>query len=111
MAGFIAANVLRGDVGLVHSDEIDGCDPGSRIVLDVRTNKEHKKGAIPGAIHIPVDDLRNRLAELPRDRELLVYCAAGLRSYIACRILTQKGFRCRHLPGGYPIYRDVQGIT
>ena len=111
MAGFIAANVLRGDVGLVHADEIAHCDPASQQILDVRTGKEHEKGAIPGALHIPLDDLRNRLAELPRDRELLVYCAAGLRSYFACRILTQKGFRCRHLPGGYPIYRDVHGIT
>jgi len=107
MAGFIAANVLRGDVGLVHSDEIARSDPSSQLILDVRTKKEYEKGHIPKALLIPLDELRDRLSELPRDKELLVYCATGLRSYFACRILTQKGYSCRNHTGGYPIYRDV----
>ena len=60
-----------------------------------------QSGTIPGAVNIPLDDLRQRLGELPRDKELLVFCKLGLRGYLACRILTQRGFRCRNLAGGY----------
>jgi len=67
-------------------------------------------GAIPGAINIPIDELRGRLNELPRDKELLVSCQVGLRGYLACRILKQHGFRCRNLTGGYRTYRDFLGI-
>jgi NADPH-dependent 2,4-dienoyl-CoA reductase/sulfur reductase-like enzyme/rhodanese-related sulfurtransferase len=108
-AGFVAANALRGDVGLCRVEEV--IDPREdQQLLDVRTPKEVEAGGIPGAINIPIDELRGRLNELPRDKELLVSCQVGLRAYLACRILSQNGFRCRNLSGGYRTYRDFMGI-
>ncbi|MBT3278495.1 MAG: FAD-dependent oxidoreductase [Phycisphaerales bacterium] len=103
IAGFVAANVLRGDVALCHPADLDA-PTGDQVLLDVRTAGEVAAGLIGDAgatLTIPVDDLRGRLDELPKDKELLVYCAAGLRGYVACRILTQHGYRCANLTGGY----------
>jgi NADPH-dependent 2,4-dienoyl-CoA reductase/sulfur reductase-like enzyme/rhodanese-related sulfurtransferase len=102
-AGFVAANALQGDVKLWHSDELP-LQP-DKVLLDVRTPAEVKVGTIPGAVNISVDDLRERLGELPKNKELFVFCQVGLRGYVACRILTQKGFNCRNLPGGYKTYQ------
>ena len=101
--GFAAANVLRGDVAVCHAADV-AAPAATQMLLDVRTPTEFKMGSIPGAVNIPIDSLRARLAELPRDKELLVFCQAGLRGYIACRILKQKGFACRNLSGGYKTY-------
>ena len=108
-AGFVAANNLRGDVGLCHVGEILHPRTDQQL-LDVRTPAEVEAGSIPGAINIPVDELRGRLYELPKDKELLVSCQVGLRGYLACRILKQNGFQCRNLSGGYKTYRDFMGI-
>ena len=70
----------------------------------MRTDAEVAAGTIPGALHIPIDDLRERLGELPRDKEILAFCQVGLRGYLACRMLSQNGFRCRNLSGGYKTY-------
>lgn len=103
MAGFIAANVLRGDVALWELEELsDGSDA---LLLDVRNPGEVAAGTLPGALNIPVDALRARLNELPRDRELRVFCQVGLRGYVACRLLSQMGFRCRNLSGGFSLIR------
>ncbi len=107
-AGFAAANVLRGDVGIFHIEELDAEDP-AKLIVDVRTPKEFGTGQIPGAVNIPVDDLRERLDELPRDKEILAYCGVGLRGYLACRILSQNGFRCRNLTGGMTTYKAAAG--
>ena len=74
------------------------------MILDVRKGFEVAAGAIPGGKNIPLDELRDRLGELPRDKELLVYCQVGLRGYLACRILSQNGFKCRNLTGGIKTY-------
>ena len=108
-AGFVAANVLRGDVALCHYEDVIAPRP-DQLLLDVRTREEFRAGTIPGSRNIPIDELRDRLAELPQDRELLVFCHTGVRSYLACRILGQKGFRCRNLSGGYRTYSDSAGI-
>ena len=105
-AGFVGANVLRGDVGLCHAADAAQARP-DQAILDVRSATEFNAGAIPGALNIPVDALRARLAEVPRDKELLVYCQVGLRGYLACRILTQHGFACRNLSGGYKTFCDT----
>jgi NADPH-dependent 2,4-dienoyl-CoA reductase/sulfur reductase-like enzyme/rhodanese-related sulfurtransferase len=102
-AGFLACNVLDGDVALCHSAEARAPKP-SQLLLDVRTPAEFAEGAIPGAINIPLDDLRRRLGELDKGKELLVHCQVGLRGYLACRILSQHGLRCRNLSGGYLTY-------
>ncbi len=101
VAGMIAANVLRGDARIAHWENLEGF-PG--LLLDVRTEEEVGRGRVPGAVHIPVDRLRERLKELPRDREIWAYCYVGQRSYLASRLLSQKGFRCRNLSGGYRTY-------
>jgi rhodanese-related sulfurtransferase len=73
----------------------------SFVLLDVRDSDERAEGFIPGSIHIPLDQIRARMNELPRDREIVVYCLSGQRSYFACRILAQHGFRARNLTGSY----------
>jgi NADPH-dependent 2,4-dienoyl-CoA reductase/sulfur reductase-like enzyme/rhodanese-related sulfurtransferase len=102
MAGFVAANVLRGDASLWELEEL--ANPGDSLLLDVRMPVEFAQGTIPGAVNVPVDDLRARLSELPKDKELRVFCAVGLRGYVACRMLSQLGYRCRNLSGGYRVY-------
>ena len=103
IAGFAAANILDGTVKIKHFTELQKDD----FILDVRTPGEFARGSVPNAINIPVDDLRGRLDDLPKDRTIHAYCGVGLRSYIACRILEQNGFDAMNLPGGYITYRAV----
>lgn len=107
-AGFVAANVLSGDVRICHSEQMLAPQP-NQLLLDVRTPAEVQNGTIPGAINIPLDDLRGRLGELPRDKEILAFCQVGLRGYLACRILSQNGFACRNLTGGYKTFCAATG--
>ena len=103
-AGFVASNIIDGDVKICHAEDM--LDPGdNQLLLDVRTPAEVEIGTISGAINIPVDQLRSRLNELPKNKELLVFCQVGLRAYIACRILSQKGYNCRNLTGGYKTFQ------
>jgi len=97
MLGFVAANMLRGDTTMIEPD----ADDTDLFWLDVRMPAEAEAGIVPGATVIPVDELADRVDELPRDREIAVYCAVGLRGYIAERMLAQKGFKVRNLNGGY----------
>jgi peroxiredoxin family protein/TusA-related sulfurtransferase/rhodanese-related sulfurtransferase len=97
MLGFVAANMLRGDTNMIEPDA-----PAADLFwLDVRMPAEAEAGVVPGAVVIPVDELSGRCDELPRDKEIALYCAVGLRGYIAERMLAQKGFRVRNLNGGY----------
>ena len=111
MAGMAAQNVLAGDVELAQWHELTGAAADGRdrpfTLLDVRRADERAKGAIPGSIHIPLDELRTRLAELPREREIVVHCHSGQRSYFACRILAQHGFRVRNLTGSYRTWKTA----
>jgi NADPH-dependent 2,4-dienoyl-CoA reductase/sulfur reductase-like enzyme/rhodanese-related sulfurtransferase len=99
-AGFVAANHLRGFAPLAHWDQIGG----GALVLDVRSPKEWEAGHVPGVVHIPLDELRERLGELPRDREVWPHCGVGVRSHLATRILAQAGFNVRNLSGGWRSY-------
>lgn len=113
MAGFVASNVLRGDVGLWEPEELATLSP-EQALLDVRTAEEFRKDSIPGALCVPVDDLRGRMADLPKEKELLVFCEVGLRGYVAARLLTQYGFRVRNLSGGYRrflMWKDAAGLS
>lgn len=106
IAGFAASNILRGDVEVAAWDEVPPLQQEGALVLDVRTAAEVGQGMIPGAVHIPLDNLRERLGELPRDRKIVVYCGVGLRSYIACRILKAAGFaEVYNLSGGWRTWR------
>ncbi|HUI08201.1 MAG TPA: FAD-dependent oxidoreductase [Verrucomicrobiae bacterium] len=110
LAGMAAQNVLAGDVAVAQWPEITSLDPKSTVLLDVRRPDERAKGFIPGSIHIPLDQLRSRIDELPRDREIVVYCHSGQRSYYAARILTQHGFRARNLTGSYRTWKTAQDL-
>lgn len=103
MAGFAICNILNGVVEQVQWDEALNL-PADTILLDVRTPGEYERGHIEGALHIPVDELRNRLDELPKDKRLYVHCQSGLRSYVACCMLAQDGFSCANVAGGYVFY-------
>lgn len=108
MAGFMVENLKRGLVRQWHWDEEPSlARDGSITLLDVRTSAEYERGHIDGFRNIPVDELRERLGELDRDKPLYVICQSGLRSYIACRILAQEGFDCRNFSGGYRFYAAV----
>jgi NADPH-dependent 2,4-dienoyl-CoA reductase/sulfur reductase-like enzyme/rhodanese-related sulfurtransferase len=101
MAGMVAANVVRGDVALARWS---GLESSGALVVDVREPAEFGRGHIPRAINIPLGQLRGRLGELPRDREIWVNCGVGQRSYYALRLLRQHGFEVRNLSGGYETY-------
>ena len=94
-AGMVPADILRGDMPLVHWDSLDGW-----FLLDVRNPPEIAAEAVPGALNIPLPQLRSRLGELPRDREIAVICRSAVRAYYATRILLQNGFKARNISGG-----------
>ncbi|MBN1868148.1 FAD-dependent oxidoreductase [Candidatus Sumerlaeota bacterium] len=102
-AGFIASNILDGDVEQAHWDDFpDGFPSASGFLLDVRDPNEVEREPADGAHVIPLPELRSRIAEIPRDRDIVAICDSGTRSYYACRILKQSGFRrVRNLSGGY----------
>jgi rhodanese-related sulfurtransferase len=103
MAGFVAAGLLRGDHPQVDVEAALGATPS--IIVDVRTPQEFAAGHIPGAVNVPVDDLRPRLGELPRGREVVAYCQVGQRGYLATRILRQAGIVASNVGGGYTTYK------
>jgi NADPH-dependent 2,4-dienoyl-CoA reductase/sulfur reductase-like enzyme/rhodanese-related sulfurtransferase len=105
MAGFVAENIIKGRVKVLHWQEIERLDAGNDFLLDVRTNEEYKFAHIPGAVNIPVDEIRLRLDEIPAGKRVIVYCAIGLRGYIAYRILSQNGYEnVFNLSGGFKTY-------
>jgi CoA-disulfide reductase len=105
IAGYTASNILKGDCRIFHWNEVNSIDLSSGILLDIRQSEEFQLGTIHGAVNIPLDDLRDRLQELPKDKTIYVFCQVGLRGYIACRILMQKGYKdVRNLSGGYKTY-------
>ncbi|MFO1005823.1 MAG: FAD-dependent oxidoreductase [Planctomycetaceae bacterium] len=111
MAGFVAGGLLRGDHPQINlEDALVAAGKGEVFLLDVRSPTEYAGGRIPGATNISVDELRSRLGELPKDREILVYCQVGMRGYIATRILLQNGFQVRNIGGGYRTYLLWQGV-
>ena len=110
LAGMAAQNVLAGDVALAQWHEIAALDPAHTVLLDVRRAEERAKGFIPGSIHIPLDELRARLDELPSDREVIAHCQTGQRSYYACRLLRQHGYRARNLTGSWRTWKIATAI-
>jgi NADPH-dependent 2,4-dienoyl-CoA reductase/sulfur reductase-like enzyme/rhodanese-related sulfurtransferase len=107
VAGMIAANVMRGDAPVAHWKDAIG---SQALILDVREPGEFKMGHVEGAVNIPLNSLRPRMHELPRDREILVYCAVGQRSYYASRALRLNGFNARNISGGFRSYSAQRRI-
>jgi rhodanese-related sulfurtransferase len=106
-AGYVAGNIIDGTNPVFEYNDIENIDPQKVFLLDVRTKEENERACIPGSHHIPVDDLRERIGELPGDKEIWVYCRAGLRGYVAARILAQHGFNVKNLNGGYRTYQSA----
>jgi len=104
LAGYVSGNILDGDVRAIHTDQLDRRLHQGGLLLDVRTEAEFHRGHIEGAVNIPIDNLRDRLEEIPSGRTLLVYCLTGIRSYYACRIFRQRGFDALNFSGGYMVY-------
>ena len=110
MVGYVIENLRSGLVKQHHWHDVEkliGDD--SVILLDTRTVGEYRHGRIPGSVNIPLDSLRERLGELDKSKKIYVNCFSGLRSYIACRILTQNGFDCSNLSGGFRYYEYIAG--
>lgn len=108
MAGYVATHVANGDYAVMHYDEVDSYVSTGGYLLDVRTVTEFEAGHIEGAINIPIDDLRQRLNEIPTDKEIVVYCQVGFRGYLGVQILKHNGFNLvKNLTGGYKTYEIV----
>jgi NADPH-dependent 2,4-dienoyl-CoA reductase/sulfur reductase-like enzyme/rhodanese-related sulfurtransferase len=109
MAGYVGSNVLNGDVKVAYWYEAMNADMSRTFLLDVREPSEYQMGHIPNAVNIPLDQIRSRLKEIPKDKEIIVNCRVGLRSYIGVRIMMQNGFdNVRNLSGGYKTYSAVE---
>ena len=108
MAGFVASGMLRGEHPSDRCREQYWLNLRESFLLDVRTPQEFASGHIPGAVNIPVDDLRTRLKELPKDRKIVTYCQVGQRGYLATRILLQAGYSAVNMGGGYKTYKLIQ---
>ena len=108
MAGFIVENLTKGIVKQFHIEDVSALpQDGSVTLLDTRTVEEYAGGHIDGFTNIPVDELRERLDELDKGKPVYVICQSGLRSYIACRILSENGFDCYNFSGGFRFYDAV----
>lgn len=104
MAGFMAENQRKDLVKLINIEGLKNFNSDKQILLDVRDNEEVELGSIENSINIPLNDLRSNLDKLDKNKEILVYCAVGLRGYIAARLLEANGFKVRNLNGGYKTY-------
>ena len=108
MAGFVIENILTDKFHHFHWHDVEGLpDDGSVTLLDVRSPGEYARGAIDGFMNIPLDELRNRLEELDKEKPIYLTCEVGLRGYLAARILMQNGFEVFNLSGGYRLYRSI----
>ncbi|MBW1697828.1 MAG: FAD-dependent oxidoreductase [Deltaproteobacteria bacterium] len=107
LAGMVAANTLRGLIEVAHWEDLKG---SGAFILDVRDLKEYERDHVEGAVNIPLNSLRERMGELPRDQDIFVYCLVGIRSYLAARILRQNGFRAKNISGGIMLYPFVKQI-
>jgi NADPH-dependent 2,4-dienoyl-CoA reductase/sulfur reductase-like enzyme/peroxiredoxin family protein/rhodanese-related sulfurtransferase/TusA-related sulfurtransferase len=109
IAGYTATNILKGDVSVITWDQLLREGPENFFLLDVREPVVVQAGDIAGAVNIPLEQLRGRLSELPKDRTIVLYCQVGLRAYLGARILLQNGFtRVKNLSGGYRTFSLVQ---
>ncbi len=111
MAGFVAVGVLQGDQPIIHAEQLIA--ESGHFIVDVRSPQEFGESHIPGAVNIPIEELRNRLNEIPRNCHVVTYCQVGQRGYLATRVLLQEAFHVSNLSGGYHSYQQykVTGST
>jgi rhodanese-related sulfurtransferase len=109
MLGFVASGVLRDDQPICHVADLERIVGHGGVVLDVRTPEEYQAGSVPGARNMPLDELRERLGELPKGPPIVSFCQVGQRGYMATRILQQHGYEAKNLSGGYKTWLLHQG--
>lgn len=108
IAGYVASNIISGAMPIATWRQMLQIDREQTLLLDVRTREEHAFGSIAGSVNIPLDDLRERLSEIPTDMPIYIYCAIGLRGYLALKILAAHGYpNLRNLSGGYKTYETA----
>jgi NADPH-dependent 2,4-dienoyl-CoA reductase/sulfur reductase-like enzyme/rhodanese-related sulfurtransferase len=109
LAAYVASNVMAERLKTISQSQLAEHQRSGAVLLDVRTPGEVRHGTIPGAMNVPVDELRERLGEVPKDKPLVVFCAVGLRAYVATRVLMQHGFSdVKSLSGGYYTYQQLE---
>ena len=106
IVGNVIENEINGLVKNIFWEDVENTD--TPYVLDARTKGEYESGHFSEAINIPVDELRENMDKLDKNKEILVYCKTGVRSYIACRILIQNGFKVKNIMGGYNLYKEIE---
>ncbi|MBP9023289.1 MAG: FAD-dependent oxidoreductase [Spirochaetes bacterium] len=112
IAGFTAENIVKGEVQTLSWNDIKNIYPSDWQIVDVRTPAEYELGSIMHSVNIPLDSLRSRINEISKDKNILIYCAVGLRGYVALRILKNKGFKnVYNLSGGYKLYSTASQKT
>ena len=112
MAGFVAANYLKKDMPIWHWHDFPEITNNGGVLLDVRTKEEFAARTIDGSINIPIEEIRNRLDDIPNDKSIYVYCEVGYRSYLALRILLQSGYNeVYELTGGFKIFEMANATT
>jgi len=111
MAGFVASNVLRGDMPIWHWHDLDKIKAENSFILDVRTAGEHQVGTIEGSVNISDLELRKRLDELPKDKKIYLFCEVGFRAYLSTRFLSQMGYNVSNLSGGYKLFKTAKATT
>ncbi|WP_326716591.1 FAD-dependent oxidoreductase [Vagococcus jeotgali] len=107
MVGYAALNLMEGIAKSIQLDELEEARESGVVLIDVRSKEEYDKGTIDGFINIPLNDLRERVSELPKDKEIILSCHSGQRSYIAQRMLSQMGYDAKNLDGSYLLYQAV----
>ncbi|MCK9221062.1 MAG: FAD-dependent oxidoreductase [Limnochordia bacterium] len=105
MAGYVAGNIINNDMPVIHWQDLTLNE--ANMLIDVRTAWEFQAGHVEGAVNIPVDELRERIFEIPKSKQIMVYCAVGRRSYLATRILKQKGYDVLNISGGWRSYQAI----
>lgn len=106
IAGFVAANILKKDMAIIHWDELEQLEDKDKVIIDLRTTEEiEKEGTLKDAVHIPIDELRSRVDDLDKNKNYYLFCAVGFRGYLGHRILRQHGFNTKNISGGYDIYK------
>ncbi|MDR7236740.1 CoA-disulfide reductase [Neobacillus drentensis] len=109
MAGYVASNIMEGELEMIQWHEIDKVIANGGLLIDVREPMEREFGFIEGSINIPLNDLRCKMFQLPKDKPIYVSCQVGLRGYLAARILNNSGFKAINLDGGWKTYSSVYG--
>ena len=107
MAGYVASNIIDGDVATVQWHEIDEIVKNGGLLIDVREPNERENGFINGSINVPLGEIREKIHTFPKNETIYVSCQVGLRGYLAARILTEKGFKVKNVDGGWKTYSSV----